>query len=447
MTARWCPSGGQCPSQRCRHYLSGRRCVLDVADGREHTIEEVAAALRVDERQIRRDEAIVFGKLGSLRESIGDIPDELAARKLRQAIAQGLRSKLVCNYSSSDKLTFLEVPRRFPDDRRSINHAPRVGSMVRPPNSPSAVLRRVGRCLEKERMSKTTTTTAEALVTAFEALELGAFKAEQVTSARDAIDADLAAAEAQLHPVEISPVPPDAIALYAYYLDRLSVARFGDELADLHARSKVTHPALAELCRRCEALADAGAAAAQRAVPDAHETSATAAARASAAAIARYKIVIARQLADVPGHELAPAARAYLHAVALGERLDASRRRHEAHAAAEQARAAAEREAAERAAAQKREAAEYAAELAIALRDRGIAPTDQGALVDAEREKIGAVVQLRMKLRRTKLDRLRVLSTIYEPKSLSVCVGDWDIDRCRETIDALDHAEAEARAS
>lgn len=58
---RTCPSGAECPSQRCRYYVSGCKCVLDVEC--EHTLVEIAITFRISEAQVRLDEARALAKL------------------------------------------------------------------------------------------------------------------------------------------------------------------------------------------------------------------------------------------------------------------------------------------------------------------------------------------------------------------------------------------------
>lgn len=59
-----------CPSQRCRYYLRGRRCVLDIEHGREHTHVAIAAAVGLSERHVQRVEQQSLAKLRALPASV-----------------------------------------------------------------------------------------------------------------------------------------------------------------------------------------------------------------------------------------------------------------------------------------------------------------------------------------------------------------------------------------
>jgi hypothetical protein len=185
-------------------------------------------------------------------------------------------------------------------------------------------------------------TAAESLVVTLETTPLGAPWFAAHTAAEKAVAADRDAAECLLFPTEIQPVSGDALVAYRWHTERLNVVGYGDALAVVHRRSIRTYDALATCCRSQEALQDVTVAAADVASRIMKDQ-----AQASAAAVRDYKRTIAAQLATVDGHELQPAARVYVAAIARGERLDAARARHEHHAAAEQARLeAAAREAA-----------------------------------------------------------------------------------------------------
>lgn len=107
MTARQCPSGSVCPSQRCRFYLAGCRCALDVE--REHTVVEIAIVLRISESQARRD--------------------------LESALAK-LREELDSDNFSTENATISRPPRRFSVGFGSGDeHAPRVAPPLLSRNS------------------------------------------------------------------------------------------------------------------------------------------------------------------------------------------------------------------------------------------------------------------------------------------------------------------------
>ncbi len=192
---------------------------------------------------------------------------------------------------------------------------------------------------------------AESHVAAFETLPLGSEWATSFATTTAACAAEWEAAAAELCPYEITPTPADAIAMYGAMIADFRVSSFGEDAARAHGRSIHSWPALAALFRSQECLADVAAAAGSLAVPmNELETIGAAKAKAAAKAVALYQLAIARQIAGVPEHSLAPAARALLAAEALAPRLEAARGRQEAHAAAELERAAAERRAAAEAA-------------------------------------------------------------------------------------------------
>jgi hypothetical protein len=74
--ARKCPSGAECPSQRCRFHLAGKECVLDI--GEEHTLVEIAITLRISPSHARRIEARAlanyFAKLAEIESSSVESP-------------------------------------------------------------------------------------------------------------------------------------------------------------------------------------------------------------------------------------------------------------------------------------------------------------------------------------------------------------------------------------
>lgn len=98
---RLCPSGSPCPSQRCRHHLSGGRCTLDIE--RPYTQAEVAAELGISERSAQRLEELSKAWLElalcrAIRREIGDLDSEES-----RVMTGG--SKIACR-----------VPRNRPDD-------------------------------------------------------------------------------------------------------------------------------------------------------------------------------------------------------------------------------------------------------------------------------------------------------------------------------------------
>jgi hypothetical protein len=307
MTARLCPSTGRACGRECVNRLRAGRCFLD--DEREYTLEEIAKELRVDERSVRRTE-------------------ESALRKLRAILDP--------DFSSTGNPTFLRVPRRFPDIPGSfLNHAPRTDCA--PPFEPfsrvGSIRRRAGLFSHRNNMTKKTSAT---LVAEFEALALGEPWADQLAAATGACASQRYAAERKLFPFELTPVPADAIAAYAWHIDRLNQRRYGDELAMVHQRALNGHPALAQLCRTHDAVTDVSNAAGTYATAaHSRETHATAALRVAEEGRRRYQRLIAKQLADLVGHELRDAAQSYLEAEAHEERLDAAKARHEAHARTE----------------------------------------------------------------------------------------------------------------
>lgn len=289
---------------------------------------------------------------------------------------------------------------------------------------------------------KTTMKTTEILVAELEALELGSPRwVDRFTAAAEQNTSDRYAAERVLFPIEIVPVPSDAIHLFAWYIQRFSVANFPAELETLHQRASATHPAVAGLARTWDALRDVenSVAAAGTVTPDRHETFAAAAARAGAVARRAYQRAIAGQLADHTSHELAPAARAYLAADSLADRLDAAKVRRDQHVAAELARQEAERVAAEQAAAAERERAEVDAEFEQELQLMAGAGR---RINDEERARIRTVVATRRRLRASKVDSVRIGRNIFDPRELARALGEPSPEACADYIAALDRAEA-----
>ena len=171
--------------------------------------------------------------------------------------------------------------------------------------------------------------TAEAAVSAVEALELGAPFADPVAQATQAIDALEADARLALFP-PIVPATADTIALFHFLEEGLTRPRYGEQLAELHRCGLAANPALAAflrsepVCVRVAGMAaGAGVAADAASLADAERQ-----------AIDRYQRAIARHLI---GHgESDQAARIVADAgPALAARLEAAHARHRAHLEAE----------------------------------------------------------------------------------------------------------------
>lgn len=191
--------------------------------------------------------------------------------------------------------------------------------------------------------------TASDLVTALEALELGAAFAEPVASAGKAIAAQRASAIDELFPVAISPTPSDAFAAFEFHTRRtINSTSLDQVVVGLHARSLRSWPALASLCRARDVLRDVGAAAARGLVAQGRRSMAEVQREVAEPRVASFMGAIAEQLIAAD-HELSGAARRLLEAEALAERMAAAKARQEEHAAAELARLEEERQAIERA--------------------------------------------------------------------------------------------------
>lgn len=131
MTTRLCPSTGLlCLSRPCVNRLRGSRCLLD--DEREHTLEEIAAELRLDERTVRRDEESVFAKF---RAGV-DAPDS--------------------QFLSTAFIAALQIPRRFwRCPVQDVSHAPHaniVSPVVEAPRR--APVRRAGQLSTPTRFAR-----------------------------------------------------------------------------------------------------------------------------------------------------------------------------------------------------------------------------------------------------------------------------------------------------
>lgn len=297
------------------------------------TLEELAAALGVDERSIRRDEASVLRKLQRAYRGTQHSPEHVV-----RAIALVL----------AERDQFPKIPRRFSGNRpQGVVHGPRA---ARSPDFP-VVGRRAGLLSKDERMTKTKATT-QMLLSKLEALAHNHPEWEATFSAaKDAIDADYAAAESVLFPLELQPVTADAISTYAFHIQRFAVGSYATELARLHQRSLRTFPGVAALCRSREALEDVERAAGANAVPAGGESYAEAARRMAEPALRVFRAEVARQLIE-PAHE-SDAPKALLQADADGKRLAELKVKRDAWLEAESVRIDAEKSAAEQADADK----------------------------------------------------------------------------------------------
>ena len=170
--------------------------------------------------------------------------------------------------------------------------------------------------------------------------------AEALAADRSAITAREAAADAVAFPLALGILSADLVAKWSFVTGRLGAAGYGEALAAHHGRELHADPAFAALLRAPETLEDVGVAAARFAHPMTNtETHQVAEQRAAVAAIARYKLTIARQLATLDG-DLGDAGRALLECAEATAWLDAEEQRREQLAAAELERVADEQKAA-----------------------------------------------------------------------------------------------------
>lgn len=267
-----------------RDYLRGLRSQADVA-----------AELGISVRQLQRIEEIALARLvvgvcRAIRREIGDLaPDE--------------------------------NPCRISPNRPEHGLAPAHHVLASSP-----VGGRGARAASQKQEPLPMTATAESLVLSLEAE--GTPSAESIAAARAAVAAELAAIEAKVFPTNIPPVSADAIKAYEFHTGRLSLARFGDGMADLHRRSLDEHPELALMLRTADpALADVAAAAAR--------PGASGAGSAAVRAYQRQVTIALVEDCDAPSD-----ARTFLATIALEDRLAAVEARAEQHAAAEAGRVA-----------------------------------------------------------------------------------------------------------
>jgi hypothetical protein len=318
------------------------------------TLDEIALELGIDERTVRRLEIAAIAKL---RAGLGTEHPALVVRAIAIVLAER-------NYSSTETTDISRPRRRFSANRGSgAVHASRAALLSRP----RLLLEGDSGLRARRFFPRNTMKNAEKMVRDFEELELGEPWADLVAIASQACSTEAAAAEAILFPSAITPTTADAVALYDSLISRLDRSRFAEGLELIHLRALTSHPALAALCRSREALDDIGAAASWAAAPESQrETTGAAIARFAAEARARYQLAIARQIGDVPEHELADAALALIAAEDLALRLVAAKERHEEHARAELAKAEHERKAAARAVVDRTVEKVRAAEAALA---------------------------------------------------------------------------------
>ncbi len=260
---------------------------------------------------------------------------------------------------------------------------------------------------------------AETLVVVVEALELGAEWAARAAAAEAAIAELRAAAVAVLFPDEVKPVPSDAFAALTYYSGRMSGA-------ELHARSAHSWPALAQLVR--SQRADVGAAAASQSVILQQP-----AGELAAAALARFDVEIAHQLAQDAG-ELGEAARGLIAADGLSQRLVATVARRREHAAA----ALAEQE-------RQRLAAEQAREAEVGRAARlGIDTFEAAGEVAREQARLAAAAELARQLEASGLTELRMAGGLYGVSELRQLAANMSVEQLRRFGSALAAAQKAA---
>lgn len=270
------------------------------------------------------------------------------------------------------------------------------------------------------------------LVAAFEAREPGQPWAVPLAEA-EAANAELGdGARAKLFFVEITPKIAGCASALDFYTRRFpGGSAYGSAMAALHGRTLRGHGDLAQLIRSAEVVSDVAAAAATQAAVlnrPAHEL--------AAEAIARFELEIARQLAAAADHELAPAARDLLAAEALGQRLSATKARHEEHAHTELRRVQEERHAVERslAAAAARAAQEATAEAARA---------DVEARQAQERARRAAGEELARRLRASGRKVLRPnAAEVFDVQELAAAVPGMAIETIARFTAALARAGA-----
>jgi hypothetical protein len=273
--------------------------------------------------------------------------------------------------------------------------------------------------------------------TAIDKLSSAALDAAEA-AARDRLEA----ARATIVPEAISPISPEVLREYGERISRLGPAGYESALAELHRRSLFGHPVLSECFRTLEACEDVHAAAAGRAtLLSQGESYAEAGERAGRLAVSGYLAEIAGQLVAA-GHELGPAAKAYLDAHDQIARLAVLRLR---MAEAERARAAQleiERQAAERAADEAVAAAEAERELKIELRRKGLPENlSKCELVESEKARLLTKARVRVRLLRTKATGVRLSGCLYCPRDLAGGLDSWAIPVLNDIDAAITRAE------
>ncbi len=270
---------------------------------------------------------------------------------------------------------------------------------------------------------------AETLVTALEALELGAPFAEPVAAAQAAIAELKAAAVAVLFPAAIAPIPADTYAALAFHLARMpSGPMFGTACAELHGRCVHSWPALADLLRAVALPDIAGRAAATAQIFQRPE------AEVAAEAVSAFQTAVARQLAGVVDHPLSAVAGALLAAEAFRMRLEAAEARHREHARVELQRAQEQRQAAEQA----REA-----EVGRAAR-LGIDTFEAAGEVAREQARLAAAAELARQLEASGLTELRMAGALYGVSELRQLAANMSVEQLRRFGAALAAAQKAA---
>jgi hypothetical protein len=273
------------------------------------------------------------------------------------------------------------------------------------------------------------TATAASLVLALEAE--GTPSPEQLAAARAAQSAELAAITAAMfEPAAARPRSADDITTFQWLTGRFSNSTYDVQLAAAHRTALGDSPGVAALCVTAEALEDVASAAQAAAGPAAR------AAQAAETALRRFQTAICEQLTE--GSDAPSAARAYLAAVQLEERIAAVEARAIAQAAAAAQAAEEERKAARRA-----ELDRAVAALAVAAETARQARADADAADRAHHETKLAVFIERLKL--SGLADLRTAHEVFDVSKLievAPQIGAYDLERFSA---ALDRAEESPR--
>jgi hypothetical protein len=172
--------------------------------------------------------------------------------------------------------------------------------------------------------------TADALMTAFEAVEVGQPYADTEQPAARHVAALAASAVACLFPAFV-PASGDVLAAFNFYEADFLRSQYGRRMAELHAACRDLQPGLDAFLRSGVICARVGAAALQAALPPAEMD------KASDLAVTDYQRAITGQLIGVAGFEPSASILAVI-VPALQARLDACRQRHAEYIANETAR-------------------------------------------------------------------------------------------------------------